>query len=166
VKRWLPSGLLGLLVTVIFAAAMSSIASELTALGATTTVDFYRRLLRRKPEDRQVLLASKLFTVMWGLVAIAFASFAALLDNLIQAVNILGSLFYGTVLGLFVVAFFVKRVQGNAVFFAGLCAQTTVLALFWTTKIGYLWFNVIGCTVVVVLGLVFQQLGPRGRAVA
>jgi SSS family transporter len=164
VKRWLPSGLLGLLVTVIFAAAMSSIASELAALGATTTNDFYRRLKRRKPDDREVLKVSRLFTVGWGLVAIAFASFAALIDNLIQAVNILGSLFYGTVLGLFVVAFFVKRVQGHAVFFAGLGAQATVLALYWTTKIGYLWFNVIGCGLVVVLGLGLQSAGLRPKA--
>ena len=163
VKRWLPSGLLGLLVTVIFAAAMSSISSELSALGGTTTVDFYRRLGRRKLDDAQVLKASKLFTVFWGAVAIAFASFAALLDNLIQAVNILGSLFYGTVLGLFVVAFFLKRVQGHAVFFAGLVAQSTVLALFFTTKIGYLWFNVIGCAVVVVVAVALQAAGVKPR---
>lgn len=161
VKRWLPSGLLGLLVTVIFAAAMSSIASELVALGATTTNDFYRRLRRRKLEDAEVLRASKLFTVGWGVVAILFATFAALLDNLIQAVNILGSLFYGTVLGLFVVAFFFKQVQGRAVFLAGLGAQTTVLALFLTSNIGYLWFNLIGCAVVVVLGLALQAALPR-----
>lgn len=164
VKRWLPSGLLGLLVTVIFAAAMSSIASELMALGATTTNDFYRRLRRRKLEDHQVLRASKLFTVGWGLLAIAFASFAALLDNLIQAVNILGSLFYGTVLGLFLVAFFLERVKGRAVFLAGLGAQATVLALFWTTSIGYLWFNLIGCGLVVALSLGLQAALPRERA--
>jgi solute:Na+ symporter, SSS family len=163
VRRFLPSGLLGLLVTVIFAAAMSSISSELSALGGTTTVDFYRRLRRQKLDDAQVLKASKLFTAFWGMVAILFATFAALLDNLIQAVNILGSLFYGTVLGLFVVAFFLKRVQGHAVFFAGLAAQTTVLVLFWTTKIGYLWFNVIGCALVVVLALALQAAGVKPR---
>jgi solute:Na+ symporter, SSS family len=161
VKRFLPSGLLGLLVTVIFAAAMSSISSELSALGGTTTVDFYRRLGRRTLDDAQVLKASKLFTVLWGVVAILFATFAALLDNLIQAVNILGSLFYGTVLGLFVVAFFLKRIQGHAVFLGGLVAQTTVLVLFWTTQIGYLWFNVIGCALVVLVALALQAVGVK-----
>lgn len=161
VKDWMPSGLVGLLITVILAAAMSSIASELTALGATTTVDFYRRLLRRDATDRQVLVASKLFTVLWGLVAVAFASFASLLDNLIQAVNILGSLFYGTVLGLFLVAFFLRHVRGNAVFFAALLSQGMVLGLFVFSSIGYLWFNVIGCALTVVLGLMLQAFMPR-----
>lgn len=165
VKHWLPSGLFGLLIAVILAAAMSSIASELNALGATTTIDFYRRLFRREASDRHVLVASKLFTVFWGLMALAFASFASLLDNLIQAVNILGSLFYGTVLGLFLVAFFVRRVQGHAVFFAALLSQGTVLALFWLTEIGYLWYNVIGCTLVMVLGVVLQALMPRAQGV-
>ncbi|QRK05642.1 sodium:solute symporter [Archangium violaceum] len=158
VKDWMPSGLVGLLITVIVAAAMSSIASELNALGATTTVDFYRRVVRRDATDRQVLVASKLFTVFWGLVAVAFASFASLLDNLIQAVNILGSLFYGTVLGIFLVAFFFKSVRGNAVFLAALTSQGTVLALFAFTGISYLWFNVIGCVLVVAVGLTIQAV--------
>ncbi|MCI0572144.1 MAG: sodium:solute symporter [Myxococcaceae bacterium] len=161
VKRWLPSGLFGLLVAVILAAAMSSIASELNALGATMTMDFYKRVLRPDASDKHVLLASKGFTVFWGLVAIGFASFASLLDNLIQAVNILGSLFYGTVLGLFLVAFFVKRVRGHAVFTAAVLSQSTVLALFFLSDIGYLWFNVIGCALVVALGFVLQALTPR-----
>jgi SSS family transporter len=161
VKNWLPSGLFGLLIAVILAAAMSSIASELTALGATTTVDFYRRVIRRDASDRQVLVASKAFTVLWGGVAIGFASFASLLDNLIQAVNILGSIFYGTVLGIFLVAFFLKHVRGNAVFIAALISQTTVIALFMLSSIGYLWYNVIGCSLVVALSLALQIAMPR-----
>jgi SSS family solute:Na+ symporter len=161
VKNWLPSGLFGLLIAVILAAAMSSIASELAALGATTTVDFYRRVIRRGSSDRQILVASKLFTVLWGVVAIAFASFASLLDNLIQAVNILGSIFYGTVLGLFLVAFFIKHIRGNAVFIAALISQATVVALFLLSSIGYLWYNVIGCTLVVALSLGIQAFMPR-----
>ncbi|ADO69701.1 sodium:solute symporter [Stigmatella aurantiaca] len=164
VKDWMPSGLVGLLVTVILAAAMSSISSELNALGATTTVDFYRRVIRRDATDRQFLVASKLCTVLWGFVAIAFASFASLLDNLIQAVNILGSLFYGTVLGLFLVAFFLRRVRGNAVFLAALLSQGGVLGLFTFSGIGYLWFNVIGCALVVVLGVILQALLPGSRS--
>ncbi|ATB31969.1 sodium:solute symporter [Melittangium boletus] len=163
VKDWMPSGLVGLLITVILAAAMSSIASELNALGATTTIDFYRRVLRRDATDRQLLMASKLCTVFWGLVAVAFANFASLLDNLIQAVNILGSLFYGTVLGMFLVAFFIQHVRGNAVFLAAVISQVVVLVLFTFSGIGYLWFNVIGCVLVVVLGLLLQAL-PRMSA--
>ncbi|HEX8824972.1 MAG TPA: sodium:solute symporter [Archangium sp.] len=161
VKDWMPSGLVGLLICVILAAAMSSIASELNALGATTTVDFYRRLIRREASDRHMLIASKLLTVFWGLVAVAFASFASLLDNLIQAVNILGSIFYGTVLGLFLVAFFLKHVRSHAVFLAAVLSQGTVIALYATTKIGYLWYNVIGCALVVVLSLLLQPFMPR-----
>lgn len=161
VKRWLPSGLFGLLIAVILSAAMSSIASELTALGSTTTVDFYRRVFRRDASDRNVLVASKLFTVLWGLVAVGFATFASLLDNLIQAVNILGSIFYGTVLGIFLVAFFLKHVRGHAVFIAAVISQATVIGLFMLSDIGYLWFNVIGCALVVVLGLVLQAVLPR-----
>ncbi|WP_375759896.1 sodium:solute symporter [Corallococcus exercitus] len=162
VKRWLPSGLFGLLIAVILSAAMSSIASELTALGTTTTVDFYRRVFQPGASDRHVLVASKLFTVFWGLVAVAFATFASLLDNLIQAINILGSIFYGTVLGIFLVAFFVKHVRGHAVFAAAVLSQATVIALFFLSDVGYLWFNVIGCALVVVLSWVMQAVLPRG----
>ncbi|MCP3166810.1 sodium:solute symporter [Myxococcus qinghaiensis] len=161
VKRWLPSGLFGLLIAVILSAAMSSIASELNALGATTTVDFYRRVFRPEASDRHVLIASKLFTVFWGLVAVGFASFASLLDNLIQAVNILGSIFYGTVLGIFLVAFFLKHVRGHAVFTAAVISQVTVIGLFMLSDIGYLWFNVIGCALVVALSLALQVVMPR-----
>jgi Na+/proline symporter len=164
VKRWLPSGLFGLLIAVILAAAMSSIASELTALGTTTTMDFYRRLFRPNADDRRILLVSKLFTVFWGIVAIAFASFASLLDNLIQAVNIMGSIFYGTVLGIFLVAFFFKFVRGHAVFVAACISQAGILALFFFSDIGFLWFNVIGCAGVVVLASILQLVMGRKPA--
>jgi solute:Na+ symporter, SSS family len=164
IKRWLPSGLFGLLIAVILAAAMNSMSSELSALGTTTTVDFYRRVLRREATDRQMLMATRVATVFWGLMALAFASFASLLDNLIQAVNILGSIFYGTVLGIFLVAFFLKRVKGHAVFAAALLSQTTVVVLFALSDIGYLWFNVIGCALVVVLSLIAQAVVRPGAA--
>jgi len=158
----LPAGLLGLLVAVILSAAMSSIASELSALGSTTTVDYYRRVLRPDATERRTLVASKLFTVGWGVVAVAFATFASLLDNLIQAVNILGSLFYGTVLGIFLVAFFFKRVGGTAVFWAAIAGEALVVSCFAFTDIGYLWFNVIGCGAVIVAALALQMALPRG----
>lgn len=161
VLRYLPSGLVGLLLAVILSAAMSSTASELNALGSTTVVDLYRRLVKPDADDRHALFASKLATAFWGGVAVAFASFAALLDNLIQAVNILGSIFYGTILGIFLVAFFVRWVRGTPTFLAALVAQAGVVALYFTTDIGYLWFNVIGCVSVMAIAIVFQALGPR-----
>jgi Na+/proline symporter len=146
----------GLLVAVILCAAMSSISSELAALGSTTTVDFYKRIGRRASTPAHDLLASKLFTAAWGAVAVSFATFAALLDNLIEAVNILGSIFYGTILGLFVVAFFLKFVRATPVLIAAVVAQGTVVALFLTSKIGFLWYNVIGCGVVVAVSVAIE----------
>lgn len=164
VLRFLPAGLVGLLIAVILSAAMSSTASELSALGATTTVDLYKRLFGRG-SGRSDLLVSKAFTVLWGLVAVAFASFASLLDNLIQAVNILGSIFYGTVLGLFLVAFFLKRVTAGPVLAGALIAQATVITLFFTSELGFLWYNVVGCGIVVVVALVLELFrGPRPAA--
>jgi Na+/proline symporter len=160
VLRYVPAGLIGLLLAAILCASMSSTSSELSALGSTTTVDFFKRLRPRPSTPRQDLLASKLFTAAWGVIAIGFASFAGLIDNLIQAVNILGSIFYGTILGLFAVAFFVKRVSGTPVLIAAGVAQATVLTLFFTSDIGFLWYNVIGCGIVVVLSSLLEWLRP------
>lgn len=154
----LPVGLIGLLIAVILSAAMSSTASELNALGSTTTIDFYKRVFRQEASDRHYLLASKLFTVFWGFVAVAFATFASLLDNLIQAVNILGSIFYGTVLGIFLVAFFIKWVGSRAVLAGAFVAQVGVIVLFTFTKVGFLWYNLIGCLLVVCFAILFQMI--------
>ena len=156
VLRYVPAGLVGLLVAVILSAAMSSISSELAALGTTTTVDLYKRFSRKETTAGHDLLVSKLFTAAWGMVAIAFGGFAALLGNLIQAVNILGSLFYGTMLGLFVVAFFLKRVTATPVLIGAFVAEATVLVLFFATDLGFLWFNVIGCAIVVAVSAVLS----------
>jgi Na+/proline symporter len=163
---YLPHGLIGLLVTAFFAAALSSKAGELNALGSTTTVDIYRHLVRPGATDGHYLVVSKCFTAFWGLVAIAFALFANLSENLIQAVNILGSIFYGVVLGMFLVAFFLKRVGGTAVFWAALISQGLVFALYFTLSISYLWYNVIGCTACMALSLVLQAAmgGPKKEA--
>jgi SSS family solute:Na+ symporter len=147
----LPRGIVGLLLAVILCAAMSSTASELTALGGCTVVDFYRRSLRPNAPDAHYVRVARLATGAWGVLAVAFAAFAALLDNLIQAVNILGSLFYGTILGVFLMAFFSRRARGTAVFTAALLAEALVVAVWLTTRIGFLWFNVIGCAAVLVL---------------
>ena len=159
----LPHGLIGLLVTAFFAAALSSKSGELNALGSTTTVDVYRHIVRREASDAHYVVASKVFTAFWGLVAIGFALFANLAENLIQAVNILGSIFYGVVLGLFLVAFFFKGVGGTAVFWAAIAAQALVFVLYSTLSISYLWYNVIGCAACILLGILLQAaLGLSG----
>ena len=159
VTHHFPSGLVGLLLAVIFCAAMSATASALAALGSTTVVDFYRVWRESRGDeasDAHYLRAARLFTVLWGALAVLFAAFASLLDNLIQAVNILGSLFYGTMLGVFVVGFFIKHVRGTAVFVGALAGQATVLAVFALTPIGFLWYNPIGCAVVVAVALAVE----------
>ncbi len=156
VKANLPRGVIGLLLAVILCAAMSSTASELTALASTSVVDFYKRSVRPAASDAHYLRVAKLFTAGWGVLALLFATFASLVDNLIQAVNILGSLFYGTILGVFVVAFFSKRVRATAVFVAALCSEGLVIAVWLATHLGFLWFNVIGCAFVLALSWLFD----------
>jgi len=163
VLAFVPTGLVGLLVAVILCAAMSSTASELSALGATSTVDLYKRIAGDRIAARHDLIVAKLFTVLWGALAIGFAMFASLFDNLIEAVNILGSLFYGTVLGLFVTAFFVKSVTAAPVLLGALVAQSVVIMLFFTSELGFLWYNVVACTIVVGVAWTVQQAGDRLR---
>lgn len=139
----LPMGLVGLLIAVVLSAAMSSTASELNALGTTTAIDLYQRLQRKQGEPSLGL--SRGLTAAWGLLALTFALTASLFDNLIEAVNILGSLFYGATLGLFLTAFFIKRATPNIALISVTVAQLTVFALFAFSTLGYLWFNLIGC---------------------
>ncbi len=152
----LPHGVIGLLVAAFFGAALSSKAAELNALGSSTTIDFYRHVIKRDATDADCLVASKWFTALWGLIAIGFALYAHLVENLIQAVNILGSIFYGVMLGLFVVAFFVPRVGGGAVFWAALAAQALVFVLYFKLTISYLWYPLIGCAACVLFSLALQ----------
>ncbi len=161
IVRHLPHGMIGLLIAAFFGATLSSKAAELNALATTTTVDFYRFLVTRQADDAHYVSASRWFTVMWGLVAVGFALFASLAENLIQAVNIVASIFYGVVLGLFLVAFFLRWVHGTAVFWAAIAAQLLVFALFASLDISYLWYNLIGCAACVAFSLVLQAvLGP------
>jgi solute:Na+ symporter, SSS family len=159
----LPHGAIGLLIAVMFAAALSSKAAELNALGTTTTIDFWRhfRPLAAADEARNVRVAKR-FTALWGLFAVGFALFAGFAENLIEAINILGSIFYGVMLGIFLVAFFFRRVGGSAVFFAALTAQALVVLMFLSLNIGYLWYNLIGCAACIAFSLLLQMvLGPR-----
>ena len=160
IVHYLPHGVVGLLVAAFFAAALSSKAGELNALGATTTVDFYRRVVQKEASDAHYVAASKVFIALWGAVAIGFALSVQMAENLIQAVNILGSIFYGVVLGLFLVAFFLRRVAGTAVFWAAVVAQGAVIAMYSQSSISYLWYNLIGCAACVLLSVVFQAMLP------
>lgn len=153
VIRYLPAGLVGLIIAAVFFASMSSTASELNALASTTVVDFYRRLFRREASERHYVIFSKLATLFWGLFAVAFAQYAGQLGSLVEAVNRLGSLFYGTILGIFLLAFFFRRVGGAAAFAGAVAGELVVLYCFFFTKVAYLWFNVIGALVVVAVGL-------------
>ena len=157
----LPHGMIGLLIAAFFGATLSSKAGELNALASTTTVDLYRPLVARRADDVHYVSATRWFTVMWGAIAVGFALFASLAENLIQAVNIVASIFYGVVLGLFLVAFFLRRVQGTAAFWAAIAAQLLVFALFAALEISYLWYNLIGCAACVGFSLALQAaLGP------
>jgi solute:Na+ symporter, SSS family len=162
----LPHGAVGLLVAVMFAAALSSKAAELAALGTTTTIDFWRHLrpLAAADEARNVRVARR-FTALWGIFAVTFALFAGFAENLIEAINILGSIFYGVLLGLFLVAFFLRRVGGDAVFFAAVTAQILVIVMYFSLSIGYLWYNLIGCAACIGFSVILQTvLPPRAAA--
>jgi solute:Na+ symporter, SSS family len=154
----LPHGVVGLLVAVIFAGGLSSIASELISLGSTTTIDFYRTLFNATAMDAHYVIASKWFTVGWGAIALAIAFFFQFADNLIQAVNVIGSIFYGPVLGMFIVAFFLKQVRGTAIFWGALVAQALVIVIHWqwSASVSFLWYNPIGVGACVLVSLGIQ----------
>ncbi len=154
----LPRGLIGLLLAVILSAAMSSTASELNALASTTVIDLYKRSIKTPRSEEHFVKASKWFTLMWGLIAIAFASIADLFDNLIQLVNIIGSIFYGNVLGIFLLAFFVTYVKSHAVFIAALITQVMIIVIFKLDIMPYLWLNVVGCGLVISLAVILQNM--------
>ncbi len=165
ILQHLPVGLIGLLLACVIAASMSSGSGELSALATTTVVDIYRRRFRPEATDRQALVVSRFAMAGWGAYGIFFAQFANKLGSLVEAVNILGSLFYGTMLGIFLVAFYLKRIGGTATFAAALVGEAVVLWFFATTDISWLWYNVIGCVVVVVVAAALESgmwLGRRG----
>ncbi len=161
----LPKGLIGLLLAVILSAAMSSTASELNALGTVTAIDLYKRNIKGTFSPKHYVNASKVFTLLWGIIAISIACVANLFDNLIQLVNIIGSIFYGNVLGIFLLAFFFKFIKGNAVFFAAILTQILVCIIYYNyihiypsgqEKLGYLWLNFIGCGLVIIMSCILE----------
>jgi SSS family transporter len=156
VMTWLPHGVIGLLLAIVFSAAMSSTASELNALTSTTTVDIYKRSIVKNADDHHYVIASKWITAGWALFAMSFAIWASNDENLIQRVNIVGSLFYGTLLGMFLTAFYIKYIKSNAVFIAGLIGEAIVLAVWAFTDVAFLYYNFIGCAAVIGFGLIIQ----------
>ena len=158
---YLPKGIIGLLISMIIAAAMSATASQINSLASTTTVDFYKRLIRTQASEKHYVYASKAFTLMWGLIAMGFAFYGTLFENLIQFVNIVGSIFYGTILGIFLAAFFLKKVSGPSVFIAALLSESIVIYCFLKTDIGFLWYNVIGSAAVMILSLLIEFFKQR-----
>ena len=170
----LPRGLIGLLLAVILSAAMSSTASELNALASTTTIDLYKRNIKEEKTDKHFVVATKWFTLAWGILAIMIASIANLFDNLIQLVNIIGSIFYGNVLGIFLLAFFIKYVKSNAVFVAAIITQATIISIYYYAihlpksqgnedVLSYLWLNLIGCALVMAIAILIQLFSSKNR---
>ncbi len=162
VTGYLPVGVVGLIVAVIFTAAMSSTSGEINSLAAVTVIDLYQRHIRKHASDHHYLKASRISTVFWGLYAVVFAQFGRNFGALIEAVNIIGSLFYGGLLGVFVLAFFFKKVGPRGAFFGVLAGEAVIFAAYFFTKIAYLWYNVVGCIVVVGAGVLISRFfDPR-----
>ncbi|WP_394676863.1 sodium:solute symporter [uncultured Sphingobacterium sp.] len=155
-----PKGLIGLLIAVIFLASMGSTASAINSLASTTTIDIYKRFINPNSSEKQDLLWSRLFTLIWGTFTVIVALYANRLGNLLEAVNILGSLFYGTILGIFIVAFYMKKIQGKAVFLAAILSEIIVITVWTMNKIPFLWLNLIGCLAVMLIAYIVQ-LGTK-----
>jgi Na+/proline symporter len=160
VTRYLPAGIVGLVIAVILAATMSSSSGEINSLATVSVVDIYKRHLRKGASDHHYLTASRVATAFWGAYAVAFAGFGKNLGSLIEAVNIVGSLFYGSLLGVFTLAFFFKRVTGTGAFCGMLAGEAAIFTAFLFTGISFLWYNVIGCAVVIATGTAVSFFFP------
>ena len=161
VTRYLPQGLIGLLIAIIFLASMGSTASALNSLASTTVVDIYKRLINKNASDEKYLSVSRWITIMWGLLSLLMALFASKMGNLLEAVNILGSLFYGTILGIFVVGFYLKKIGGSATFIAALITEVIVFSCWMMNIMAFLWLNVVGCVLVVLIASILQQFKKK-----
>ncbi len=167
VTKTFPKGLIGLLIAVIFLASMGSTASAINSLASTTTIDIYKRFINRHATEKQDLFWSRVFTLIWGIFTVIIALYANRLGNLLEAVNILGSLFYGTILGIFIVAFYLKKVQGKAVFIAAILSEIIVVGVWYLDKIPFLWLNLIGCLSVMLIAYLLQlffKSAPHNRS--
>ncbi len=160
VTKYLPTGIVGLVIAVILAATMSSSSGEINSLATVSVVDIYRRHFRKNASDHHYLNASRIATAFWGAYAVAFAGLGKHLGSLIEAVNIVGSLFYGSLLGVFVLAFFFKRVSGTGAFVGMIAGEAAIFTAFLFTGISFLWYNVIGCVVVIATGMAVTFVWP------
>jgi SSS family transporter len=161
----LPKGLVGLLIAIIFLASWGSIAAALNSLASTTVVDVYKRMINKEDSEAHYLKVSRWWTLIWGIFCIMIAQFASELGSLIEAVNVLGSLFYGVILGIFMVAFYIKRIGGNATFWAAVVSEVLVITIFQMEIISFLWLNVIGCVLVVTLAFIIHLCSkPEDRS--
>ena len=157
VTRYLPQGLIGLLIAIIFLASMGSTASALNSLTSTTVVDIYKRLINQNASDEKYLSVSRWITIMWGLLSLFMALFASKMGNLLEAVNILGSLFYGTILGIFIVGFYLKRIGGSATFIAAILTEIIIFTCWIMDAMAFLWLNVVGCLLVMFIAVILQK---------
>ncbi len=164
VIKHLPEGLIGLLIAVIFLASMGSLASGLNSLASTTVIDIYKRSINKTASDKRYLNASRLSTLGWGIFCIVAALFAGKMGNLLEAVNVLGSLFYGTILGIFIVAFYVKKISGTSVFIAAVITELFVVYCWCFDVMAFLWLNVLGSLMVVFIGLLIEKINPIHKA--
>jgi len=158
ILHYLPKGLIGLLLAVILSAAMSSTASGISALASTTAIDIYKRNLKETKSEKHFVSATKFFTILWGLIAILFACIGTLFENLIQLVNIVGSIFYGTVLGIFLVGFYIKFVKAKAIFWGAVISQLLIFYIYYLGKVSFLWLNFIGAMLTIVLSIAIQMM--------
>jgi Na+/proline symporter len=163
--HYLPAGLVGLVFACIFAASMSSASSELSALATTSVIDIYKRFSSQGRTDAHYFKVSRVAMAFWGMYGIFFAQFATRVGSLVEAVNILGSLFYGTMLGVFLLAFYFKSIGGTAAFVGALCGEAVVIACYFFSGISWLWYNVVGCGVVIGVALVIRvATNKKGQA--
>lgn len=158
-----PKGLIGLLIAIIMLASMGATSSAINSLASTSVIDIYKRLINSKASEKTYLKVSRMYTFGWGIFTIIIALFASKLGNLLEAVNILGSLFYGTILGIFLVAFYFKKIRGNAVFWAAVCTELIIVCIWLQDIIAFLWLNLIGCALVIALGYFFEYILPTKK---
>ncbi len=165
VTQYLPRGLIGLLIAIIFLASMGSTASALNSLASTTVIDIYKRLINKEGSDEKYLSVSRWATIIWGFFCIMMALYASKMGNLIEAVNILGSLFYGTILGIFIVAFYLKKIGGSATFTAAIITEIIVFGCWISEIMAFLWLNVVGCVLVVLFALLLQKIRKQDEVI-
>jgi Na+(H+)/acetate symporter ActP len=158
ILHYLPKGLIGLLLAVILSAAMSSTASGISALASTTAIDIYKRNVKETKSEKHFVSATKFFTILWGLIAILFACIGTLFENLIQLVNIVGSIFYGTVLGIFLVGFYIKFIKAKAIFWGAVISQLLIFYIYYLGKVSFLWLNFIGAMLTILLSIAIQMM--------